>query len=215
MTKLRLVVYDKTTGNRLYDCVFFDNFIEPTIEQIHTVVPDLQPFDVNYLGLLRFENGQYDDNFAKYPFHVDVTNQSIVWDTANPIGASLQDIQNAKIAQLRDMFTQTLCSGFKSSADGTERTYGYTPTNYEHSDQSNMNKVSTQILMGTATFPIPYADIIGSPVPLNQAQFTQLVTDAGNFELAQTEQLRSLIGQVQQATTTDEVNTIQWAPATY
>lgn len=215
MTQLRLVVYDKTTGNRLYDCSYNGQFIEPTLEQLHTAVSDLQPFDVSFLGLLRFENGQYDDNFNTYPYHVDTTNNTIVWDIANPIGASLADVQSSKIAQLRDMFTQTLVKGFVSSADGTSRTYGYTPTDYPHSDQSNMNKVSTQILMGAATFPIPYADINGSPVPLTQTQFTQLVTDAGNFELAQTEQLRRLIGQVQSATTVDAVNTIQWTPATY
>jgi len=214
----RKIYYELSTGNAILDTGERQgDVVETTEAQDFALYSALAPYQQSAVGVLQLTFGQDAANFVTYPYRVDITQTPpvIVWDTANPIGASLADVQTAKVAQLRDMFTQTLVAGFLSSADGTSRTYGYTPTNYDHSDQSNMNKIATQSALGLTVWPVDYADIHGSPVPLTQVQFTQLVSDAGKFELAQTTQLRSLIGQVQQATTIDVANAVQWTAASY
>jgi len=214
----RKIYYELSTGNVITDTGERQgDVVETTEAQDFALYSTLQPYQQSAVGVLQLTFGQDAQNFGAYPYHVDITQipPVVAWDTANRIGATLADVQTSKVAQLRDMFTQTLVGGFVSSADGTSRTYGYTPTNYDHSDQSNMNKIATQSALGITVWPVEYADIHGSPVPLTQVQFTQLVSDAGKFEMAQTTQLRSLIGQAMSATTTNAVNAIQWTVASY
>jgi hypothetical protein len=204
----RKIYYELTTGNVILDTGERQgDVVETTEDQDWQMYAALQPYQRSAVGVLQLEFGQYAENFAKYPYHVDVSQSPpvIAWDVDHPFGATLEDIKNVKIAQLRDFFQQTLNAGFQSSADGTPRTYGFSPT-----DQANMSHAANVIALGIAVYPIPYADITGAVVELNEAQFKQLVIDAQNFNLTQVNKLRSLIAQVKQATTVDEVNAVQW-----
>jgi hypothetical protein len=207
MTKLRLVVYDKTTGNRLYDCSYDRQFIEPTLEQLHDIVIDLQPLDINFLGLLRFEDGQYEENFRKYPFHVDITQNPpvIVWDISAPIGASLEDVQNAKIAQLTE-FEQQASATFQSSALGSVHTY--------LSDEKAMGKFNAEYtFVNSAEYdglPILWYTIEEGGVVHTKEQFNQVWLDGRNYIAANFNKWDSLVKQVKACTSVEQVNAIKW-----
>lgn len=52
---------------------------------------------------------QNEINSTKYPFHIDITKNpidktAIVWDAANPLGATLAQVQAAKISQINDLY---------------------------------------------------------------------------------------------------------------
>jgi hypothetical protein len=162
------------------------------------------------VGEIQFEFGQYESEFEEYPYHVDITQTPhvIAWDAA--IGQTLAQTQAAKVAQLKSMYAQTLAAGFVSSANGTAVTYGFAPN-----DQDNMTQIQSAISAGIETWPVEYGDNLGNIIPLTQAQFTVLESDANRFKWAQVKQLRALIGQVMAATTVDAVNAIQWVAATY
>lgn len=133
-----------------------------------------------------------------------------VWSNVPPAPIPLSQMQSAKKAQLQTMYAQTLAAGFVSSASGTPTTYGFSQDN-----RDDMTEVQAAIDAGIETWPIDYGDNLGNIVPLDQAQFTVLESDANRFKWAQVKQLRTLIGQAMAATTVDAVNAIQWVAGTY
>lgn len=118
---------------------------------------------------------------------------------------SLQEAQTMKVASLRASFAAQLAQGFTSSADGTSRTYGFAP-----SDEVNYDEQTNLMNAGKATWPTEWADIHGSPVALTQAQYTQLITDAGAFKWQWEGHLRAQAGLVMTATSETAVNAINW-----
>jgi hypothetical protein len=122
----------------------------------------------------------------------------------------LAQTQRTQIAAIQAGYQATLNSGFTSSANGTATVYGYQASDIQH-----MNMIASASALGVETWPISYADIHGNIVSLTQAQFTSLVTTASQFNWAQINQLRSLIGQVQAATTVSAVQAIVWTAASY
>jgi hypothetical protein len=118
---------------------------------------------------------------------------------------SLDESKTQKTLELRASYVSTLNGGFKSSADGTEKTYGFA-----QSDIDNLNEESSTVNAGIETFPIEWADKDGNPVSLTQTQWTQLETDAKTFKWAQVNHLRQQLAAVETATTTDSVNAIAW-----
>lgn len=122
------------------------------------------------------------------------------------IVGSLSHAQTLKKVDLHNSYVASLNSPFTSSADNTSRQYGYSDT-----DQKNMNKLAETIDMGIATFPVPYGDVDGNLVMLDQAGFKQLVTDANTHNWNTINQYRQLVGNVMTATTIDEVNAITWS----
>ncbi len=209
----RKIYYELATGNVIVETGERQGSVVATTEtEDFALYTALQPYQQSAVGVLQLSFGDYAQNFEVYPFHIDITKTPpvIAWDTANPIGATLTDVQKSKIAQLQNMYTQQLALGFTSSANGTATIYGYAP-----SDVTNMHGIATASVMGIETWPVSYADIHGNVVNLTQVQFTQLCKDANNFNWAQVGQLRSLVGQVAAATTVTAVQAIQWTPATY
>lgn len=209
----RRIYYELSTGNVIIDTGERQGDVVATTEdQDWQLYAALQPYQQSAVGILQLNFGDYADNFAKYPCHIDATNTPpvIVWDTANPIGATLADVQKAKIAQLQNMFQQTLNGGFNSSATGTSYLYGFTDK-----DQTNLSQELNIINAALGTEPVAWAIKNGTVVNHTIAQFKQMCADGNRFKWAQVNQLRSLIGQVQSATTTTTVNDIQWSAATY
>jgi hypothetical protein len=210
----RKIYYELATGNVILDTGERQgDVIETTEDQDWVMYAALQPYQRSAVGVLQLDFGQYADNFAKYPYHVDVTQSPpiIVWDTANPIGATLQDVQSAKKAQLQDLYQQTLAAGFNVSINGTEHTFGWSTD-----DKANLGLLQQAIDKGVASFPVIYADVNGNPVNIpDQATLDLIEQTASRFAFAQHQQILNLIGQVNAATTIDEVNAIQWTPASY
>jgi hypothetical protein len=149
-----------------------------------------------------------------YPYHVDVTKTPpvIVWDTANPIGATLPDVQKAKISQLRDMYNQALVSGVSVTIVSTAYLFACTAE-----DIARMNGLQTAITKAFLAYPVLYSDYKGSPVTVSDQTTLDAIQEAiAKFANAQHQQILNLIGQVQSPNATvDSVNAIQWTPATY
>ena len=122
----------------------------------------------------------------------------------------LAQAKTAQIALIEAGYQSTLNGGFTSSANGTSLVYGYAASDVQH-----MNMIASASALGVETWPINYADKAGQIVPLTQAQFASLVTTASQFNWAQINQLRSLVGQVEAATTVSAVQSIVWTPASY
>lgn len=106
MSKLRLIVYSKNTGNRLYDCCFANIAIEPSLEQLHDSVLELKLIDIKNLGLLRYENGEYDQDFAECGanFIIDLEKLEPLFSYPDPNEPSIEQPYQAplteKVAQL-------------------------------------------------------------------------------------------------------------------
>lgn len=207
----RKIYYELATGNPIQDTGERQgSVIEMTTEEDFASYVALSQRVPSTVGCIQLAFGEQAANFAQYYYHVDITQTPhvITWDAA--IGQTLTQTQDAKKAQLWDMYNQTLVAGFVSSASGTSTTYGFSTIN-----QDEMTQVQGAISAGIETFPIDYGDNLGNIVSLTQAQFTALESDANRFKWAQVKQLRALIGQAMAATTPDAVNAIQWSTGTY
>lgn len=207
----RKIYYELATGDVIQEIGEREGgVVETTQEQDFASYVVLSQRVPSTIGCIQLNYGDFESNFAQYPYHVDITKtpHEIAWDAA--IGQTLAQTQAAKKAQLQTMYAQTLAAGFVSSASGTSVTYGFAPN-----DQDNMTQIQSAIGAGIETYPIDYGDIHGNVISLTQAQFTVLETDANRFKWAQVKQLRTLIGNVMAATTPDAVNAVQWVAATY
>lgn len=140
-----------------------------------------------------------------------VNNEWVETATDEELGISLSQVQQRKIDQIRDMYNQTLASGFTVSLAGTSYTFGWTTD-----DMTHMNATQTAVGKGFLTFPILYADVKGNPVSIPDQTTLDLIEEtATKFMMAQHQQGLQLVGQVQQATSVSAVNAINWSASTY
>jgi hypothetical protein len=117
----RKIYYDKATGNVIMTTPeMIGDVIEPTLAQDFITYTALHGIDPTTVGVLQVDYGQYSENFAKYPFHIDPSIQQIVWDTTPQL--SLNDTINVKVSQLNDLCQQSLQT-FTSNTLGTKHTY--------------------------------------------------------------------------------------------
>lgn len=210
----RKIYYELSTGNVIVDIgERTGDVVETTEAQDFQIFSALQPYQQSAVGVLQLTFGQDAQNFATYPYHVDVTQNppAIAWDTSNPIGAKLADVQASKIAQLRNMYNQTLASGFNVTIGTTQYTFGWAD-----SDITHMNALQNAITEQFLSFPVQYADVNGNPVSIpDQSTLTTIQSAATKFMIGNHQQVLTLIGQAKSATTTTAVNSIQWTPASY
>ena len=126
-------------------------------------------------------------------------------DNPNAGQILLQSAKEAKISKINQDYYKTLNTGFSSLANGTSIVYGFTDA-----DQTNIAQELNIVNAGIATFPIYWGAKDGTVVSLDEVQFKQLCKDANGFKWAQVGKLRTLIPQVQAATTIDAVKAIVW-----
>ena len=149
------------------------------------------------------------DAFVNPSFYT-VQNGQLV-QVSNYSQLQLQQAQQEQIALLRQGYEQTLAGGFSATIEGTAHTFGW-----QISDQINLNSVQSAIANNYLSYPVQYADINGNPVTLSSATDLQAIEQAATkFLSAQHQQVLTLIGQVQQATTVEAVQAIVWSAATY
>lgn len=86
MNNLRLIVYDKLTGNRLYDCMYIEPFAEPSLEQLHKSVEELNQLNIESIGLIRYEKGEYEKDFLECGarFRIDLDTLKPLFTYPNP-----------------------------------------------------------------------------------------------------------------------------------
>lgn len=63
---IRKIYYDKATGNRLYDCSYNDVVsVNATLDQDYESILELKMRDKATIGLLVYENGEYEQDFME------------------------------------------------------------------------------------------------------------------------------------------------------
>lgn len=131
--------------------------------------------------------------------------------TPIPDATKLANAQSAKISELRNGYNQTIAGGFSITLGATTHTFGWSTD-----DKTNLLATQEGITDGDLTFPVHYADIHGSPVSIpDQSTLSSIKSKATSFFNSQHQQILSLIGQDESATTVDAVNVIQWSAAAY
>lgn len=126
-------------------------------------------------------------------------------DNPNAGKIQLANAKQAKITEINQACAKTINAGFTSSANGTSLIYGFTDA-----DQTNIAQELNIVNAGIATFPIYWGAKDGTVVSLDEIQFKQLCKDANGFKWSQVGKLRTLIPQVETATTIDAVKAIVW-----
>lgn len=207
----RKVYYESSTGNVILATSEMSGDVVATTEaQDFALYAALKPYQQSAVGVLQLAYGQDSANFGKYPYHIDTSTSpaSLVWDTT---ATDLADAQTQKIAQLRDMYQQTLAAGFQVTISGTQYTFGW-----QDSDMTHMDALQTSIDKSFETFPAGYADVKGNPVSIpDQTTLNSIEQTATKFTDAQHKQIESLVANVESATTVSAVNAIQWTAASY
>ncbi len=171
---------------------------------IHTGQAIIGPFDGKTVIMSADEQAAY-ANPQAYLYQ----SGAFVANSAYP-AMQLAQAQQTQITAIEAGMNATLTGGFTSSANGTAIVYGYAAGDIQH-----MQGIATASLLNVETWPIAYANIEGTEVALTQAQFTQLVTDANTFNWAQIKQARTLIANIEAATTVADVQAVVWQAATY
>lgn len=131
----------------------------------------------------------------------------------NPNYSALQLAQakTTQITLLRTGYMQTLAAGFQATITAGTYTFGW-----QTADESNLNALQTAIANSYLSYPAQYADVNGNPVSIaNASDLTTIEQTAAKFMAAQHQQVLTLIGRVQPATTVSAVRAIIWTPASY
>ncbi|KLU66292.1 hypothetical protein DEAC_c16910 [Desulfosporosinus acididurans] len=205
----RRIYYEIATGNVIVDTGERQgDVVETTEDQDFQMYAQLQKYQQSSVGVIQCDYGYQLSNFQSYPFHVDVTKNpidqtAIVWDTSNPLGATLAQVQQAKIDQINDLYNQKLTAGFPSSATGTAYTFGYGAT-----DQMKFMQLAIMVLNTIAVWPVSVPAKDGTLVSHTQDQYNQLVKDIAAFAQPLNDKQHSYINQVNACTTIDQVNAI-------
>ena len=112
---------------------------------------------------------------------------------------------------LEQGYQATLDAGFQATISTGTYTFGW-----QTSDIAHMTALQVAVTQGWQTFPVQYADVNGNPLSIaSQADLNTIEQTAQKFMTAQHQQVLSLIGQAQAATTVAGVNEIQWVAASY
>jgi len=164
--------------------------------------------------------GPYDDDANPMPtdFQAAYDNpQAYLYQNnafvANPNYSTIQlaTTKQVQIASLRQGYTQTLSGGFLATIGTTQYTFGWSTD-----DKTNMLATQEAITGALMAFPVQYSDIYGNPVAIpDQTTLTSLKSTATSFFNTQHQQILTLIGQVNAATTVADVQAIVWTEATY
>ena len=211
------IYYNLATGNVLLETSEMQgDVITTTLAQDFQAYTALQGIEQSSVGVIQCDYGYQLSNFQKYPFHIDITKNpidetAIVWDTNNPYGASLAEVQVSKIAQINDLYNQVTTGTFTSTAfDGTTmETYSCTPT-----DQARINGEVTMALTvkaGYSTEPISWRNVNQiACVEWTPDAMIKLGADLHKFVTTQTDYLEALTIYINSLTTIDEINEVTY-----
>ena len=182
------LIYDPTTGALKYFCY------APAWSNAAETVLEVDPSDAAV------------QDAQQHLSHYTVQNGTLVKTVTD--AQLLAEAQAAQIAQLRAGYAQTVAGGFVATVGGAQVTFGW-----QEADQRHLLQVQSAIDKAIDTFPVPYADINGASVSIpDQTTLTAIETAADKFDWAQIKQLRTMIAQVQAATTVAAVEAITWTP---
>lgn len=202
------IYYEKSTGNVILNTGDKQGDVVATTEdQDFAQYTALQPYQRSAVGVLQINFGDNVQNFEQYPYHVDVTQTPpvVVWDTT---ATDLVNAQKQKTTQLQTMLAQTLNGGFTSKTNG----HSYVTTT---NGQANMEGDLKRFELDSTLTSLQFYTINAGWTAHSHQDLINAFLDGGKWKDAQYTQLNTLIGQVDSATTVNEVNAIQWTPSTY
>lgn len=199
----RKIYFDKLTGNVLVDTGERSGSVrETTTEedfQTYLVLAERVPETV---GCLQLEYGQDSDKFARYLYRVDPATEAIIWDPA-PVGATLEQVKAVKIDFLNNECFKAINAGFTSTTTG--HTF-----RFNEEDQANFNQQSTLFLLKPDLAETQWKTEDVGIVTLTRDQFIEVVFEAGQHKQQQIGKYWTLKAQVEDATTKEEVDAINW-----
>jgi hypothetical protein len=206
----RKVYYDKATGNVYVTTSEMMGDVVDTTQaqdfQTYTALTGINPTTVD---IIQLTYGQYADNFAKYPYHIDISTQEIVWDTSPQLTLDAQ--KNAKIALLSDLCDQSL-NTFQSSALGTPHTY---LIGQDDKGRDYMTLFAGEFSYITSTYydpakPIIWYTVESGNIIHSKDEFAQVFLDARDHVGNVKYKLADLEAQVLQAIDKPAVDAIVW-----
>lgn len=201
----RKIYYELNTGNVILTTeTRSDSVVETTIDQDFTNYSSLQPYQQSAVGMIQLEFGGQDEiNSTKYPCHIDITQNppGVAWDTVNPLGASLSEVQILKIAQVRDLAAQSLYTTVTSngviynySADG-----GYPA----------FQKLLLGMVAGIISYPYTLYDVNHTAVSFDTVDALKLLfQDISVRENAINTKINDYVTQIKACGSVDDVNKI-------
>jgi len=215
----RKIYYQIATGNVILDT----REKEGSYTRDSTVAEDFQNYIAlqgliqSSVGVIQCDYGYELSNFATYPYHIDITKTTIdettiVWDTANPIGATLAEVQASKIAQMNDFYNQAIYNTFASMAfdNATEETYACDATS-----QMRINGEVTMAMAVKAGFSTEALSWKNTSQPecvtWTADQILKLGIDLHSFVTTQTDNLEALTVYINSLTTVATVNAVTWS----
>lgn len=208
----RKIYYEKATGNVILTTSEMQgDVIETTIDQDFESYTALQGRLKESVGIKQMNYGEESENFAKYPFHIDATTNTIVWDVNSPIGANLEQVKELKIQQIKDFCEQEIINGFTSKAfDGVTEF----PYDCKITDQSQVNglvSIAQLRIMGLTDEPIKWKNSNQLVCEVwTPEQMLQLGLDLKRHVESKIQQKDNLKGYINTLTTIDEVNNVTW-----
>lgn len=209
----RKIYYELSTGNVILDTGEREGDVVATTEaQDFALYTALQPYQQSAVGVLQLTYGEDASYFQQgYSYSVMSTQSpaAIQWGSAPTV--SLAQAQATQKQLLEQGYQATLAAGFQATISAGTYTFGW-----RSSDIANMTALQMAINQTWQTFPVQYADVNGNPLSIaSQTDLNTVEQTAQKFMTAQHQQVLSLIGQVQAATTVAGVNAIQWTAASY
>ena len=215
----RKIFYLLANGQPVYTItpftIEFGDFQPLTQEQEFETYTALHGLSPDAVGSIQLDYGQFEDEFRRYPFRIDVSTQTILWDTAvDRTAASLDQVKTAKIEQLNDFCNRAIASGFSSAALGVEHTY---PSDQEA--QNNLQIVIRRLEIGEeqaaagleeAVLTYPFQTLDAGYLDHSLKQLKQVFSDGVDAGTKHVMHFRELKAQVEAASTAEEVDAIQW-----
>ncbi|MGG4440495.1 DUF4376 domain-containing protein [Brevibacillus fortis] len=199
----RKIYFDKLTGSVLVDSGERAGFVRETTQeedfQAYAALAERVPATV---GCLQLEYGQDSDKFSQYQYRIDPKSQTIIWDLTPPT-ASIDQVKAAKIDLLNNECFKAIHAGFISTA--TKHSF-----RFNEEDQANFSQQSTLFLLKPELTETQWKTENAGIVTLTRAQFIDVVFEAGQHKQQQIEKYWTLKGNVESATTKEEVDRINW-----
>ena len=209
----RKIYFERQTGNVVLDTgERAGEVVETTVDEDFAMYAALQIYQRDAIEVLQLPYGAWAEEFTKYTYSINPLSRTINWGV--PIGPTLDDTKNAKIAQLEDFCNRAIAAGFKSSALGEEHTY---PSDFEA--QNNLQIVIRRLEIGeeqaaagveTAVLTYPFQTLDAGYMEHTLKELKQVFADGVDAGTKHVMHFRQLKAQVEAAITSDEVDAIQW-----
>lgn len=174
------------------------NFVEINNDMIISKGSSKNLFELpeNYLEVTE----EIYNKICKMPCGYTILDGQIVQVEYIENGSPLEELKQEKIQQLKLQCNQTILSGFN---------YNNEHYNLDYEDQINMEAIKNNLLLGLMTECEYYPS--GQPCRIyTKEEFLALYSTGMTFKTSNIQRCKALIEKVENATTKEEINAINW-----